>query len=257
MKKPKIITVTNQKGGVGKTTTAINLATSLVAIGKTCTILDVDSQGNASTGLGIEANNREKNSYKFLASLCSFEEARQKTLVPNLFIVPSVVDISALDVELSSHQNREFLLKKRLEESNIVDDYIIIDTPPSLSLITINALCCSDEVLIPLQCEFFAIEGLAYLMSTIKKVKKNLNPTLEIMGVVLTMYDKRNRITADVENDIRQYMGNKVFDTVIPRNVKMSEAPSFGKPALIYDMNCSGSMAYINLAKEIVNKNLI
>lgn len=257
MKKPKIITITNQKGGVGKTTTAINLATSLVAVGKTCTILDVDSQGNASTGLGIAANNRQKNSYRFLAGDCTFNEAKQKTIVPNLFIVPSVVDISALDVELADAKNREFLLKNRLSESEITDDYVIIDTPPSLSLITINALSCSNEVLIPLQCEFFAIEGLAYLMDTIKKVKKHLNPNLEIMGVVLTMYDKRNRITSDVENDVRQFMGDKVFETVIPRNVKMSEAPSFGKPALIYDMHSSGSMAYINLAKEIINRKLV
>lgn len=257
MKKPKIITITNQKGGVGKTTTAINLATSLVAVGKTCTILDLDSQGNASTGLGIAANNRQKNSYRFLASDCTFNEARQKTIVPNLFIVPSVVDISALDVELADAKNREFLLKNRLSESEITDDYVIIDTPPSLSLITINALSCSDEVLIPLQCEFFAIEGLAHLMDTIKKVKKHLNPNLEIMGVVLTMYDKRNRITSDVENDVRKFMGDKVFETVIPRNVKMSEAPSFGKPALIYDMHSSGSMAYINLAKEIIDRKLV
>ena len=256
-KKPNIITVTNQKGGVGKTTTAINLATALVAIGQKVTILDLDSQGNASTGFAI--SNRDKNSYQFFYGKIGFNEAKQETIIPKLSIIPSTLDIAAIDVELAGIEGKEFYLKKAIENSinEIEDDFIIIDNPPSLNLVTVNSLAVADEVLVPMQCEFFAMEGLVQLTNTFNQIKEHLNPKLNLMGVLLTMYDKRNKVTLDVEKEVRNYLGEKVFQTVIPRNVRVSEAPSFGKPVLIYDKDCPGSKAYINLAKEILNKDLI
>lgn len=253
-KKTRTIAVVNQKGGVGKTTTTVNLATALAAVNKKVLIVDFDPQGNASTGLGIEQNNREITSYEVVLSDTAIDGAIQKTAVPNLHIIPATIDLSGAEIEMVSLMRREFRLKDALAKAPHQYDYILIDCPPSLGLLTLNALAASDAVLIPLQCEFYALEGLSHLVRTIELVKTNLNSELSIQGIVLTMYDKRNKFTEQIEKDVRGYFGEKVYKSVIPRNVRMSEAPSHGKPALIYDMHCAGSKAYIQLASELIKR---
>lgn len=254
----RIIAIVNQKGGVGKTTTAVNLATALSAIGKKTLIIDLDPQGNASTGLGVPPHLRTGTSYQILIGEKSISEVEQATEIPDLSIIPSTIDLSAAELELVSLDNRESRLKNSLEKLSENDqkkyDYILIDCPPSLGLITMNALMAAQSVFIPLQCEFYALEGLSHLLKTIKLVQRKLNAGLDILGVVLTMYDKRNKLTEQIEEDVRSFLGELVFNTVIPRNVRISEAPSHGKPALIYDFHCRGSQAYLQLAKEVVKR---
>ncbi len=250
----RIISVVNQKGGVGKTTTAINMATALAAIGKTVLLIDLDPQGNASTGLGIDQAQRVHTSYDVLIGSVSLEEASLSTAIPRLSITPATIDLTGAELELVTMENREFQLKNALTNMPRKWDYAIIDCPPSLGLLTINALTASDAVLIPLQCEFFALEGLSHLLKTVKMIQANLNPDIAIHGVVLTMYDRRNKLTEQIEQDVRNFLGADVYKTVIPRNVRMSEAPSHGKPALIYDLKCVGSQAYLNLARELIQR---
>lgn len=250
----KIISIANQKGGVGKTTTTVNLATALAASGKKVLLVDLDPQGNASTGFGVERGDRVGNIYDVFAENVTTQDAILGTEIPGLDIIVSTVDLSAAEIELVGVEGREFILKGKLKEISQAYDYILIDCPPSLGLLTLNALVASDAVMIPLQCEFYALEGLSHLLKTIEKVKKHLNPSLKIDGVVLTMHDKRNNLTEQVEIDVRGYLGDSVYKTVIPRNIKISEAPSHGKPAIIYDYKCPGSMAYIHLAKEMLKR---
>jgi len=250
----RILAVVNQKGGVGKTTTTVNLATALAAVNKKVLIIDFDPQGNASTGLGVASDNRELTSYDLVLNDVPMVEIIQPTAVPNLFIVPATIDLSGSEIEMVSLVRREFRLKDAIDQSGTDYDYILIDCPPSLGLLTINALVAASAVLIPLQCEFYALEGLSHLMRTVELVRTNLNPELNIQGIVLTMYDRRNKFTEQIESDVRGYFGETVYSAVIPRNVRMSEAPSHGKPALIYDMNCAGSKAYISLAGELLKR---
>ncbi len=253
---PKIITIANQKGGVGKTTTAVNLSTAIAASGLKVLVIDLDSQGNASTGFGIEQGARANSSYDIFTSRKNLIELIYSTEVQGLDIIPATLDLSAIDIELSQFNGREFLIKKALQKFQELDnyDYIIFDTPPSLNLLTVNALAASESVLIPLQCEFFALEGLAHLLNTVKLVKESLNNRLKISGILLTMYDRRNKLTYEVERDVRDNLGNLVYKTHIPRNVKLPEAPSFGKPVLLYDVNCAGSVAYIEFAREFLDR---
>lgn len=250
----RIISIVNQKGGVGKTTTAVNMATALAAVGKEVLLVDLDPQGNASTGLGIEQAKRIRTSYQLLIGDSTLEEAHQPTEIPKLSIIPSNIDLSGAEIELVNMEEREFRLRDSIRKSNIRFDYVIIDCPPSLGLITINALTASDAVLIPLQCEFYALEGLSHLLKTIELIRGSLNPELSIQGVVLTMYDRRNKLTEHIEKDVRAFLGTDVYKTVIPRNVRMSEAPSHGKPALLYDLKCSGSQAYLEMARELIRR---
>jgi chromosome partitioning protein len=250
----RCIAVANQKGGVGKTTTAVNVATALAAIGKRVLIIDLDPQGNASTGMGVAANARNRNIYAVLAEEIEMRAAILATAVPGLSIVPSTPDLAAAEIELIECQQRERKLRHHLETLRPYYDYIIIDCPPSLGLLTINALCAADSVLIPLQCEFFALEGLSHLLKTIERVKQHLQPELKILGIALTMVDRRNRLSLEVEADVRGCLQQYVFETVIPRNIRLSEAPSHGKPAIIYDFKCSGSIAYALLTREILAK---
>ena len=259
---PRIISVINQKGGVGKTTTAINLASGLALKNYKVLLIDLDPQGNASTGVGINQNEREKSIYDLLIKKDSFFECIKKTKIENLSIIPANADLSGLETEVANNSQKAFLLK------NIIDDpvnnlekekfsYIIIDCPPSLSLLTIMSLVISHSLVVPLQTEFFALEGLSQLVKTIDRIKINLNPNLEIQGIVLTMYDKRNKLCADVEKEGRSFFGNKVYNTNIPRNVRISEAPSFGMPVILYDKNCSGSLAYNQFVDEfLIRENL-
>lgn len=253
----KIIGVVNQKGGVGKTTTAVNLATALAAVDQKVLLVDLDPQGNASTGLGITPDRRRITTYDLLLGQATVAEARQSTEIPGLDIIPSTIDLSGAEIELVNTAQRETRLKAFLEVSGADYDYVLVDCPPSLGLITINALVASQSVLIPLQCEFYALEGLSHLLKTVKLIQKNLNPALEIQGVVLTMYDSRNKLTQHIEEDVREFLGDIVYRTVIPRNVRMSEAPSFGKPALVYDLQCRGSQAYLKLARELLQRENI
>ncbi|MDY7096874.1 MAG: ParA family protein [Pseudomonadota bacterium] len=247
------IAIANQKGGVGKTTTAINVATAMAATGWRTLLIDLDPQGNASTGLGIETAARELSSYDLLVDDTPLADTILETSIPGLDIVPATVDLSGAEVELVSAEERTARLRSALD-NHTGHDICFIDCPPSLGLLTLNALCAADKLLVPLQCEFFALEGLSQLLQTVELVKQRFNPTLGIMGVVLTMYDRRNRLTDEVSENVRECLGNVVFDTVIPRNVRLSEAPGHGLPALVYDQSCTGSRAYISLARELIGR---
>jgi len=257
-KKPRILVVANQKGGVGKTTTAINLGTALAAVGEPTLVIDIDPQGNASTGLGIHRQDRKLTTYEVLAGTARLADAIVPTRIPGLSLVPATVDLSGAELELADMPRRNFILKDALEEYSVHGEnrftYILIDCPPSLTLLTLNAMAAADAVMVPLQCEFFALEGLSQLMKTIELVRNKLNPTLDIQGVVLTMFDKRNKLSDQVAADVRETLGEKVYTTVIPRNVRISEAPSHGVPALVYDLRCPGSQAYIKLAGELIQR---
>jgi chromosome partitioning protein len=253
-KRAQVLSIVNQKGGVGKTTTAVNLATAFAAIKRKVLLIDLDPQGNASTGFGIAQSQRQKTIYEVLIGECSAKETVIPTSIPNLSIITSTVDLSACEIELVSLEHREYILRKALAKVIHDYDYILIDCPPSLGLLTINALTSSDSVLIPMQCEFFALEGLSHLLTSLDLVKDNLNHHLKISGIILTMHDRRNKLTEQVEIDVRSFLKDKVFKHSIPRNVKMSEAPSHGLPGIIYDSKCSGSVAYIKLAKEILSR---
>ena len=251
----RILAIANQKGGVGKTTTAINLATALAACDKRVLVLDIDPQGNATTGLGVPREAIGLTSYDVLVDGAPIASAILATQVPHLWILPGSVDLAGAELELASALAREFRLRNALATIAAGYDYILIDCPPSLNLLTVNALTSATGVLVPLQCEYYALEGLSQLLKTVELVKQNLNSTLEIEGVVLTMYDRRNNLCDMVAADVRRHFGPRVFDTVIPRNVRLSEAPSHGKPALLYDLRCSGSQAYIQLAGELLRRH--
>jgi len=250
----RVLVVANQKGGVGKTTTAINLGTALAAVGERVLLIDSDPQGNASTGLGISRAQRKHTLYDVLMGEMALTDCVVKSSVPGLEVVPSDPDLSGIELELGQQARRSYKLRDALDPVRQAGDYtyVLIDCPPSLNLLTVNAMAAADAVLVPLQCEFFALEGLSQLMRTIDLVKASLNPKLEIQGVVLTMFDRRNSLSAQVANDVRGHFGETVYQTVIPRNVRVSEAPSFGKPALVYDLKCAGSQAYLKLAREVV-----
>lgn len=250
----RYISISNQKGGVGKTTTTVNLATALAAVGKRVLVVDLDPQGNASTGFGVDRANRVNGTYEVLFGECDIDQAATATKVPNLFVVPASIHLSGAEIELVGANKRESRLKLALSKRHDHYDYVFFDCPPSLNLLTLNAFVASDAVLVPLQCEFYALEGLSFLVKTIERVKSSFNDKLELMGVVLTMYDKRNNLANQVADNVRGFFGDKVYDTAIPRNVRISEAPSFGLPAIVYDMNCSGSQAYIQLAKEMLKR---
>ncbi len=250
----KIYSIINQKGGVGKTTTTINLGTAMAACGANVLIIDMDPQGNLSTGMGVEKVKREKGIYNILIDNLSINDAVIKTEIPNLNLIPSNEDLLGIDIELSNESDRVMRLKKALEDLNSYD-YILLDCPPSLSLLTLNALVASTGALVPLQAEFYALEGLSQLLKTIEGIKNSVNHDLMLEGVIITMFDGRNNLSNQVEQDVRSYLGTEVFTTKIPRNIRLSEAPSHGLPALIYDHKCSGSAAYINLAREVLNKS--
>lgn len=252
--RPRIVAIANQKGGVGKTTTAINLATALAAVGRRVLIVDLDPQGNASTGLGIARNARAVGAYQVLMGEAAVEAAVLPTLVPNLAIVPADVHLAGAEIELVQTERREYRLRDALAGRLTAYDHILIDCPPALGLVTLNALVAADAVMVPLQCEFFALEGVSHLVKTIDRVRRTFNPQLEIQGVVLTMFDKRNNLSDMVANDVRGVFGAKVYDTVIPRNVRVSEAPSHGKPVLLYDLRCPGAQAYMHLAGELLRR---
>ena len=260
----RVLTIANQKGGVGKTTTAINLGTALAAIGERVLILDMDPQGNASTGLGIDRRDRERSTYDVMTKDARLADVIMETAVPRLSIAPSTLDLLGVELEIAQERDRTYRLRDAIVDLSIDErdasgpqprfTYVLIDCPPSLNLLTINALAASHSILVPLQCEFFALEGLSQLLSTVEQVRVSLNPRLSIHGIVLTMHDSRNNLSNQVIEDVRATMGDKVYDTVIPRNVRMSEAPSYGKPALLYDLRCSGSQAYLRLASEIIQR---
>jgi chromosome partitioning protein len=255
-----VLAIANQKGGVGKTTTAINLGTALAAIGEHVLIVDLDPQGNASTGLGIDRRSRRTSTYDVLTGSSALRDAVLETAVPRLHIAPSTLDLSGLELEIGQARDRALRLRTAITPVNAaapgrVDySYVLIDCPPSLNLLTVNAMAAADAILVPLQCEFFALEGLSQLLRTVDQVKTTLNPNLTIHGVVLTMYDSRNKLSGQVVADVREFMGKKVYDTMIPRNVRVSEAPSYGKPVLVYDLKCVGSEAYLRLATEIIQR---
>jgi chromosome partitioning protein len=257
--RPRVLAVANQKGGVGKTTTAINLGTALAAIGETVLVVDIDPQGNASTGLGVERDTRDISTYDVLVGDASLADAACETAVPRLYIAPSTLDLLGVELEIASTPDRNFRLRHAVARLNDRPDgtiftYVLVDCPPSLNLLTINAMAASHAVLVPLQCEFFALEGLTQILTTVERVKRGLNPQLTIHGIVLTMFDGRNKLASQVVDDVRTHMGDKVYKTVIPRNVRVSEAPSHGKPALLYDLKCAGSQAYLRLASEVIQR---
>ena len=252
--KPRVIAISNQKGGVGKTTTTVNLATAMAAVHKRVLVIDMDPQGNASTSLGIDQKHRTTNAYHLLTGDAPLSAAVVPTAVPGLSVVPSGVDLAAAELELVDLENRQARLKKCLENQSGSFDFILIDCPPSLGLLTLNALVAADAVMVPLQTEFLALEGVSHLVRTIERVRKAFNPNLEIQGIVLTMVDKRNNLSEMVENDVRNYFGPKVYTTTIPRNVRISEAPSHGKPVILYDFESKGARAYLDLAGEVLKR---
>lgn len=254
---PRIITVANQKGGVGKTTTTINLATALAAIGERVLVIDLDPQGNASTGLGIERRERATSSYDVITGVMSLDAAAVSTAVPGLSIVPSTLDLLGVEMEIAGAPDRVLRLRNAVRDCASRTNaytYVLIDCPPSLNLLTLNSMAAAHSVLVPLQCEFFALEGLSQLLETVEQVRRTINPDLVIQGIVLTMYDGRNNLANQVVEDVRAHLGDKVYQTVIPRNVRVSEAPSYGKPAILYDLKCSGSQAYLQLASEVIRQ---
>ncbi len=259
----RTLAIANQKGGVGKTTTAINLGTALAAVGEKVLIVDIDPQGNASTGFGVEFENRSINSFKVLSGTAALADAAVATAVPNLSVVPASNDLVGFETEQLTDRNRAFHLREavkvlaamRLEGDQRADfDYVLVDCPPSLNLLTLNSLVAADGILIPVQCEFFALEGIAQIKESIDNIRATLNPDLEIQGVVLTMHDGRTSLSREVASEVRQFFGAKVYDTVIPRNIRVAEAPSHGQPILLYDYDCAGSQAYIQLATEIIER---
>ncbi len=257
---PRVLAVANQKGGVGKTTTAINLGTALAAIGDEVLIIDLDPQGNASTGLGIDRRSRLHSTYDVLTGEATLRDSIVATAVPRLHLAPSTLDLSGLELEIGQERDRAYRLRNALAPLSVPAsgainfNYVLVDCPPSLNLLTVNAMAAAHAILVPLQCEFFALEGLSQLLKTVDQVRDQLNPGLTIHGVVLTMYDSRNNLSAQVVADVREFMKDKVYDTIIPRNVRVSEAPSYGKPVLVYDLKCSGSEAYLRLATEIIQR---
>ncbi|HVH76304.1 MAG TPA: AAA family ATPase [Stellaceae bacterium] len=254
VRRARVLAIANQKGGVGKTTTAINLATALAAAGRRVLLIDLDPQGNASTGLGLGRQARAVSSYQLLLGEAGLEAAAVATAVPGLSLVPSSQDLAGVELEFAQSERREFLLRRAVRAQIAPWDDALIDCPPSLNLLTLNALVAADSLMVPLQCEFYALEGLTQLMRTIERVQRALNPRLLLDGVVLTMYDRRNNICDLVAADVREHLGAKVYETMIPRNVRISEAPSFGKPVLIYDHRCPGAQAYIQLAAEMLRR---
>ncbi len=250
----RVLAVANQKGGVGKTTTAINLATALAIVGKKLLVVDLDPQGNASTGFGISRDGRTAGTYGMLIDGVPLADVAMRTEIRNLEIVPATIDLSAAEIEIANLRDPQRRLRRALQPVAARYDYILIDCPPALGLLTINGLAAADAVIVPLQCEFLPLEGLGQLMDTIEQVRASFNPVLELQGILLTMHDSRNRLTGEVSANVRGYFGDRVFDTVIPRNVTVSEAPSHGKPALLYDLNCAGSRAYAALAGEILRR---
>ena len=250
----RIIAVANQKGGVGKTTTAINLGTAMAAVGRRVLVLDLDPQGNASTGLGVDRTARAVSSYDLLLNRAPISVAAIRTSIPNLSVIPASVHLSGAEVELVGIDRREYRLRDCMAGATGAYDYILIDCPPALGLLTLNAFVAAQSVLVPLQCEFYALEGLSHLVRTIERIRQTLNPILDILGVVLTMFDSRNNLCDMVANDVRAHFGPKVYETVIPRNVRVSEAPSHGKPVLLYDLRCAGARAYISLASEVLRR---
>jgi len=259
--RPRVLVMANQKGGVGKTTTTINLGTALAAVGERVLIIDLDPQGNASTGLGIDRRNRVTSSYDALIGERALREVIVPTPVPRLSIAPSTMDLLGVELEISGTEDRSYKLRKALQAFFVSGGdnpdrvtYVLVDCPPSLNLLTVNALAAADAIVVPLQCEFFALEGLSQLLTTVDRVRETLNPTVKIHGVVLTMFDSRNSLAGQVLADVRANMGDMVYDTVIPRNVRVSEAPSHGKPALLYDLKCAGSQAYLKLASEVIQR---
>jgi len=256
---PRVLALANQKGGVGKTTTAINLGTALAAIGENVLVVDLDPQGNASTGLGIDRRSRQKSTYDVLVGEVALRDAIQATSVPRLHICPATMDLSGFELEIAQEKDRAFRLRRALSPLNhgageAGYTYVLVDCPPSLNLVTVNAMAAAHSILVPLQCEFFALEGLSQLLKTVEQVRTTLNPGLTIHGIVLTMYDARNNLAGQVVADVRGFMGDKVYQTIIPRNVRVSEAPSHGKPVLLYDLKCVGSQAYLRLASEIIQR---
>jgi chromosome partitioning protein len=257
---PRVLALANQKGGVGKTTTAINLGTALAAIGEHVLIVDLDPQGNASTGLGIDRKSRNRSTYDVLTRAVAIRDAIIETAVPRLHIVASTMDLSGFELEIAHERDRAFRLRDALAHLNdgaadkVQYSYVLVDCPPSLNLVTVNAMAAAHSILVPLQCEFFALEGLSQLLKTVEQVRAALNPGLTIHGIVLTMFDARNNLSGQVVADVRSFMGEKVYDTIIPRNVRVSEAPSHGKPVLLYDLKCVGSQAYVRLASEIIQR---
>lgn len=259
---PRVITIANQKGGVGKTTTAINLGTALAAIGERVLIVDLDPQGNASTGLGVSRSDRKLSTYHVLIGESGLSDIVVSTDVPRLNVAPSTLDLLGAEMEIAAADDRAYRMRDSIragvhDHDGVAFDYILIDCPPSLNLLTINAMAASNSILVPLQCEFFALEGLSQLLTTVEQVRQTVNPTLHIHGIVLTMYDSRNNLSGQVMADVRSYMGDAVYKTVIPRNVRVSEAPSYGKPALLYDFKCSGSQAYLKLASEVIQRERV